>query len=108
MSQEQADAPIEVADHPDKERYEIRVSGELAGFAQYRQRPGGLAFVHTEIDDRFEGQGLGSRLVSFALDDARARGVAVLPFCPFVRSYIERHSEYLDLVPEAKRGDFGL
>jgi uncharacterized protein len=108
MSPEQPREPIEVADNPDEERYEIRGGGERAGFAQYRQRPAGRAFVHTEIADRFEGQGLGSRLVSHALDDARARGLAVLPFCPFVRSYIERHPEYLDLVPEQKRDDFGL
>jgi len=99
---------IEVTDNPDESRYEIRVDGEPAGFSQYRQRPGGLAFVHTEIDDRFEGQGLGGRLVSFALDDARKRGLAVLPFCLFVKGYIERHPEHLDLVPAEKRGDFGL
>ena len=108
MSSVQAGAPVEVADNPDRDRYEVRVGGELAGFSQYRRRPPGLAFVHTEIDDRFEGQGLGGRLVSFALDDARARGLAVLPFCPFVKGYVERHPEYLDLVPEEKRGDFGL
>jgi predicted GNAT family acetyltransferase len=108
MSPEQPRESIDVSDNPDEDRFEIRVDGELAGFSQYRQRPAGLAFTHTEIDDRFEGQGLGSRLVSHALDDARERGFAVLPLCPFVRSYIERHSEYLDLVPEAKRGEFGL
>lgn len=108
MSQEQPGAPVEVVDNPSEDRYEIRAGGELAGFSQYRQRPAGLAFIHTEIDDRFEGQGLGGRLVSFALDDARSRGLAVLPFCPFVKGYIERHPEYLDLVSEAKRADFGL
>lgn len=104
----EADAPIEVADNPAEHRYEIRVGSELAGFTQYRQRADGLAFPHTEIEDRFEGQGLGGKLVSFALDDARSRGLAVLPLCPFVKSYIERHPEYLDLVPEEKRSDFGL
>ena len=99
---------IEVVDNADESRYEVRVDGELAGFAQYRLRPAALAFVHTEIDDRFEGQGLGGKLVSHALDDARSRGLAVLPICPFVRSYIERHPEYLDLVPEEKRGAFGF
>lgn len=108
MHAEQAAEPVEVADNPNEERYEIRVGGELAGFTQYRQRPAGLAFIHTEIDDRFEGQGLGSKLVSYALGDARQRGLAVLPFCPFVRSYIERHPECLDLVPEEKRRSFEL
>lgn len=99
---------MEIVDNPAEQRYEIRVDGELAGFTQYRQRPSGLAFIHTEIDDRFEGQGLGGKLISFALDDARSRGLAVLPFCPFVKGYIERHPEYLDLVPEEKRPDFEL
>ncbi|HEU4462637.1 MAG TPA: GNAT family N-acetyltransferase [Solirubrobacterales bacterium] len=99
---------IEVSDNADESRYEVRVDGELAGFAQYRRRPAGLAFVHTEIDDRFEGQGLGGRLVSHALDEARSRGLSVLPICPFVRSYIARHPEYLDLVPEEKRSSYGL
>ncbi len=108
MSSEQPGELTTVADNPDEDRYEIRVGGELAGFSQYRQRPAGLAFVHTEIDDRFGGQGLGGKLVSVALDDARSRGLAVLPFCPFVRGYIARHPQYLDLVPEEKRSDFGL
>ncbi len=97
-----------IANEPEAERFTISVDGEPAGFTQYRERSGGIAFVHTEIDDRFEGQGLGSRLISFALDDARSRGVPVLPFCPFVKSYIQRHREYADLVPEDQRPRFGL
>jgi hypothetical protein len=99
---------VELARDPERERYVVRVGGEEAGFAQYRDRGELLAFIHTEIDDRFEGQGLGGRLVSFALDDARSRGLAVLPFCPFVNGYIERHREYADLVPEQFRAQFGL
>jgi uncharacterized protein len=99
---------IEVVDERAAERYAIAVDGEPAGFAQYRDRGAALAFVHTEIDDRFEGQGLGGRLVAAALDDVRSRGLAVLPFCPFVRGYIERHPEYLDLVPATQREQFGL
>ena len=99
---------IEIADNPECERYEIHVGGELAGFTQYRLRRGLIAFVHTEVDDRFEGQGLASRLIAFALDDARARELAVLPFCPFVNAYVQRHREYADLVPEAQRAQFDL
>lgn len=102
------DPGISLVDNADEQRYEIRVDGEVAGFAQYRVRPQGLAFTHTEVDNRFEGQGLGGKLVAFALDDARERDLAVLPFCPFVKGYIERHRAYLDLVPEASREQFGL
>ncbi|MCW2983467.1 MAG: N-acetyltransferase [Conexibacter sp.] len=102
------DTAIAVRDDQARERYEITADGEVAGFTQYRLRPGLIAFVHTEIDPRFEGQGLASRLIGFALDDARARELAVLPFCPFVNGYVERHPEYRDLVPEAFRQKFGL
>jgi len=101
-------AQIAVIDNTGAERYEIRLDDELAGFLQYRLRPGLVELVHTEIDEEFEGRGLGSRLISFALDDARQRGLAVLPFCPFVNDYIQRHRQYVDLVPEGRREDFEL
>lgn len=97
-----------VRDNAELSRYEISVEEGLAGFAQYRAEPGLLAFTHTEIDDRFEGRGLGGELVGYALGDARERGLAVLPVCPFVKSYIQRHPEYVELVPEDRREEFEL
>jgi predicted GNAT family acetyltransferase len=41
---------------------------------------------------------LGSLLARTALDDARARQLRVVPSCPFVRGYVERHQEYADLL----------
>ena len=99
---------MRVADVPDRSRFEIRVGGEVAGFTEYRRRPELIAFVHTLIDPRFEGQGLASQLVRAALSDVRSDGLVVLPFCPFVRAYIARHTEYLDLVPEDMRAKFDL
>lgn len=101
-------AQITFADSADRERYEVRVDGRLAGFVKYDLRPGSIELVHTEVNDEFEGRGLGSQLISFALEDARERGLAVLPFCPFVNDYVHRHSQYVDLVPEGRRPDFGL
>jgi uncharacterized protein len=97
-----------VVDVPERSRVEIRVGDEAAGFTEYRRTPGRIAFIHTSIDPRFEGQGLGSKLVRTALSNARAEGLAVLPFCPFVRSHIADHPEYLDLVPEDMRAKFEL
>ncbi|MEV0700483.1 GNAT family N-acetyltransferase [Saccharopolyspora sp. NPDC050389] len=98
----------EVVDNPDAHRFEIRADGEQAGFAEYRLHPKSIAFVHTEIDSRFEGRGLGSVLVRAALDDVRERGLAVLPYCPFVRRWISTHPDYLELVPADKRAGFEL
>jgi predicted GNAT family acetyltransferase len=103
-----SDPAIAVADNAKQQRYEVRADGELAGFLQYRAKPGLIALIHTEVDDRFEGRGLGGKLAAFALDDARERGLAVLPFCPFVNSYIQRHREYVDLVPADRRAAFDL
>src|ERR1051325_3789382 len=99
---------VRVADVPDRSRFEVRVDGELAGFAEYRRHADVIAFTHTLIDAGFEGQGLGSSLVREALSHARASDLAVLPFCPFVRGYIAGHHEYVDLVPVEMRSRFGL
>jgi predicted GNAT family acetyltransferase len=99
---------IEIADNPERDRYEIRSDGELAGFVTYKRRPGRIAFQHTEVDERFEGQGIGSQLIVHVLDAAREAGDAVVPICPFVRAYIERHPGYADLVPEETREQLGM
>jgi predicted GNAT family acetyltransferase len=99
---------IEVADAPKRERYELSINGEVVGFTEYHARPGLIAFVHTEVDERFQGRGIGDQVIRFALEDARARGLAVLPFCPFVKAFIERHREFESLVPDAYREQFGL
>jgi uncharacterized protein len=90
----------------DRHRFEIVVDDEVAGFTEYRAAPGVRAFVHTVIDDRFGGQGLGGKLVRGALDETRADGLAVEPYCEFVRGWIGKHPEYVDLVPEAERERF--
>lgn len=68
-----------------------------------------VAVIDEPGRQRFEGQGLGTRLVTDALSEVRGAGLAVLPFCPFVRAFIADHTgEYLDLVPEGYRSEFGL
>jgi predicted GNAT family acetyltransferase len=88
----------QVADVPDRSRYELTVDGELAGIAEYVMREGVRVFTHTEVFDAGRGEGLGSALAQGALDDVRARGMKLVPRCPFIAAYIERHDEYADLV----------
>ncbi len=89
---------IEVKDNPGERRYEASRDGERAGFAEYRIDGETITFFHTEIDSAFEGQGIGSALVRSALDDVRGRGLRVVPQCPFVKSWIDKHPDYADLV----------
>lgn len=79
-------------------RYEIFAEGKRVGWADFQDVGGAVALPHTEVDPSMNGRGLGSQLVRFALDDVRARGRKVVPACPFVATFIERHPEYADLL----------
>jgi len=83
-----------------RHRFEAYVDGELAGYAVYRLHGGDvIEFVHTEVDDVFEGLGVGSTLARDALDDVRRDGTRrVVATCPFIRDWIERHPEYRSLL----------
>jgi predicted GNAT family acetyltransferase len=89
---------VTVTDHPDELRYEIDVDGEVGGFINYRRDDGVIELVHTDVAPKWEGRGVGAALVQGALDDVRARGLKVRPYCPFVAAYIRRHPGYQDLV----------
>jgi predicted GNAT family acetyltransferase len=93
-------AELSVRDNPAERRYELRLGDTIVGEIRYRLRPGVAVLLHTEVSPSSEGQGHGSRLVAEALDDIRARGLRVVPLCPFVSAYIRRHPEYADLVRE--------
>ena len=78
-------------------RFEIHLGDDLA-FLRYAEEPGVIRLIHTEVPEQLSGRGIAGRLASFALDDARARGLRVVPSCPYVRAYIDRHPEYADLI----------
>ncbi|MDB5945094.1 MAG: GCN5-related N-acetyltransferase [Ramlibacter sp.] len=88
------------ADNAAQSRFELRLGGRVAAFADYEVDGDSVRIVHTEVAPENEGSGLGSRLAKAALDEIRERGKRVVPVCPFIASYIERHPEYADLVAE--------
>ena len=88
----------DVTNDEDALEYRIAVDGEPVGLIRYTRDGDVITMLHTEIEPRHEGEGVGSELVQRALDDVRARGQHVRPLCPFVAAYIRRHPEYDDLV----------
>lgn len=96
-----------VADNPGESRFDLRLDGEIVGFAEYRPAGDSVIISHTEIADGHEGEGLGGVLVREALERIRASGKTVIPICPFTAAYIGRHPEFVDLVAPAFRGQFG-
>lgn len=85
---------VEVRDNPSAERYELVVDGTLAGVAEYHDTLGRRIFRHTEVDRAYSGRGLGNRLAAAALDDAFDHGLRVVPRCPFIRAFLDRHPDY--------------
>ena len=96
-------AEAEVVDVPESSRYEVRVDGRPIGIAAYHRRGNRIAFTHTEVDESCEGRGFGSRLAAAVLGDARRQGLEVVPLCPFIAGYIQRHPEYQELVAPSYR-----
>lgn len=94
---------INLADNPGAHRFELRKGREVAAHAEYNLLTGMMMFTHTEVLPQFEGQGFGSKLARFALDEARKRGLNAVPVCPFIAGYIRKHAEYRDLVSETHR-----
>lgn len=96
MSYDANDAVVERS--ADRDRYEIIVDDQLAGFAAYADHNGQRIFYHTEIGEEFGGRGLAGVLVGSALADTRAAGLRIVPVCPFVKKYLTTHHDVDDLV----------
>jgi predicted GNAT family acetyltransferase len=91
-------ASVEVRDNPEKRRFEAYVDRHLAGFSAYDLTDDRIMILHTEVDDAFEGQGVGSSLVRQMLDQIRDdEDLKVTVLCPFVNQWLRRHPDYQEL-----------
>jgi len=93
------DVRPQVAHDPAACRFEIRTEQGTA-LLTYRRRGADLDLVHTEVPKPLEGRGYASALATTALDYARQEGARVIPSCPYVKTFLQRHSEYADLVAQ--------
>ncbi len=93
------DSQLQLSHDEADSRYVARQDGAVVAFADYRITDDAIVFPHTVVDQRMNGRGIGSRLIRFALDDVRERGLGpVDPRCWFVAGWIDRHPEYRDLL----------
>ena len=86
-----------VIDNPAEHRFEMKAGDHLA-LAYYTMAPGIITFTHTEVPHELSGQGIGFRLARAVLEQVRARGLKVIPKCPFISAYIAKHDEFADLL----------
>jgi predicted GNAT family acetyltransferase len=108
MSDQVLEPEVRVVDEPDEGRFVISLGDEVVGMTLYDKHTDAYALMHTEIRPEFEHRGLATQLIGSMLDQLAARGVQVLPYCPFVRRFISEHREYAAMVPAADRARFDL
>lgn len=89
--------PVQVTNNSSASQFEIHVDGTVGTLA-YSDRDGKLYLIHTEVPKQLEGRGYAAALAKTALEYAKEQGLEVVPFCPFVRAYLQRHPEYASLV----------
>jgi predicted GNAT family acetyltransferase len=83
---------LTVVDNTEHDRYEARTEdGTVAGVVEYRRRPDSVTLVHTEVDESFHGQGVGSTLVRGTLSELTGNGTRVVNHCPFIERFLARH-----------------
>jgi predicted GNAT family acetyltransferase len=89
--------PLAIRHEPQARRFAADVAGKTA-YLTYRELDGRILDLdHTFVPPEHRGGGIASQLTVRALEYARERGFRVVPSCPFVAKYIERHPEYRDL-----------
>ncbi len=80
------------------DRFTISVEGRPVGFTEFADHDGQRVFPHTEVDDEFEGRGLATIVVAEALQATKDDGLRIVPVCKLVAAYVEKHSEFSDVV----------
>lgn len=92
---------VVLVDAPGRERYELRfgsADGPLAAFLEYRRSERWIALLHTEVLEEHEGRGIGSQIAEAVFEDARRSGLRIIPKCPFIVRWLERHPEQHDVL----------
>ena len=95
---------VEVRDRPEASRYELLVDREPAGFLLYSLEGGTISLDHAEVEQARRGRGLGKALAAGAIADAAARGLRIVPRCPFVVRYAARQPELSALLAQSRGG----
>jgi predicted GNAT family acetyltransferase len=87
----------DVVNNSAQHRYQLEVDGRIAA-TYYTVAGNVITFTHTEVPPELGGKGIGSKLIKGALDQVRAKGLKVIPQCPFVKAFIDKNPAYRDLL----------
>lgn len=86
-----------------RKRFVVEELGHEAYLEYYELPDGSLDFAHTYTPNEIRGRGIASSIIKRALEYAREQGKQVVPGCPFVQTYVDRHKEYESVLAERWR-----
>lgn len=90
---------MRVLDNKEKNRFEAEVEGSLA-IIEYSVKPGVLSLNHTEVPKELSGKGIATEMAEKVLLQIELRGLKIIPVCPFIKKYIDKHPEWKSIVNE--------
>lgn len=82
---------ITVSRNAEANRYEAHVDGDFAGVVEYSEEGSKIHLTHTEVFEQYRGSATANTLAGQALADAAERGLTIIPQCPYIARYLERH-----------------
>lgn len=98
---------LAVTNNEQTHRFEVSLDGEVA-YAEYNLVDHGVILPHTLVPEAFEGKGVASALAKAALGYARTHDLKVIPICPFMAGYIQKHPEWHDIVHDSFKAKLGI
>jgi predicted GNAT family acetyltransferase len=94
---------VPVTVNKESDKFTVSVDEKAVGLTAYADEGHSRVFPHTEVDEAYEGRGLATIVIGEALAQTRAEGLRIVPMCPTVAAYVERHPEYADIVDRPGR-----
>ncbi|WP_297905976.1 GNAT family N-acetyltransferase [uncultured Parabacteroides sp.] len=88
----------ELIDNEERHQYEFHIEGYVPRIEYIKNKNGEIYLTHTEVPVEFEGKGIGSLLVEKVLSDIEKKGLRLVPLCPFVTGYIQKHPDWKRIV----------
>lgn len=94
---------IPLIKNEDNHRFEITFE-EHKAFIDYKERPGKISLIHTEVEPELEGKGAATAVIEKTLEHIEQNNYKLVPLCPLVFAYIKRHPEWKRIVYENFKG----
>ena len=88
----------QLTDNEERHQYEFHIDKYVPRIEYIKSKNGEIYLTHTEVPVALEGKGIGSQLIEKALKDIESKGLRLVPLCPFVAGYLQKHPDWKRIV----------